>query len=446
MTKDEDGYNRVCPTNGGIMKVLFVSEYYPPLAKGGGEHSCKLLAKALQEEGVDVVVLTSRGKGLPSSSEEDGVLVLRQLSTGKNPGSFFSNIHREMLFGPMAKKTIRNVVAKHRPDVVHYFNTTSILGRPDLDIPQVMHVNSPVLFCPKGTLMFEDRHACHECCTYQVFSDCFGLSTEVGKMRIAPWMRNNPLLKRWLHRSFRRRIAIAHTFDLYMATSGFMRGRLHKEGIAKGKTIIIPNIIETGRFDTAKAHRGSRNSSQISSLHKTHRFLYLGLLSRNKGVMVLLESLRRLPKEIGNQYHCSIYGAGPIKEEAAAFIRQHKLHATMHAAVPKDRVPALMASHDTVVFPSLIPEGFGRVPIEAMAAGCAVIASDAGALPELVRDGKDGLVVRSGAPEDLKTALRRLIIDKKLHAHLVAGGKKQAHAYRAGPIAREVREAYQALV
>jgi glycosyltransferase involved in cell wall biosynthesis len=77
-------------------------------------------------------------------------------------------------------------------------------------------------------------------------------------------------------------------------------------------------------------------------------------------------------------------------------------------------VPAVMSALDVLVLASTSPEPFGRVLIEAMAAGKPVVATGAGAVPEIIQDGEQGLIVAPGDPGALAEAVIRLLSDPGL--------------------------------
>lgn len=107
--------------------------------------------------------------------------------------------------------------------------------------------------------------------------------------------------------------------------------------------------------------------------------------------------------------------------------------------VPVEELPLLYALAEAFVFPSVY-EGFGLPPIEAMACGAPVIASDAGALPEVTGDAV--LRVPSGDARALAGAMRRLCDDRDLRACLSAKGLKQAARFSWRKHAEQVRNVY----
>ena len=83
------------------------------------------------------------------------------------------------------------------------------------------------------------------------------------------------------------------------------------------------------------------------------------------------------------------------------------------------------------VVPSVWPEPFGTVALEAMAAGRPVVASSVGGLAELVEDGVTGIQVPPGNVLALRNALERLLADAPLRARMGAAGREKAAGYSA---------------
>ncbi len=345
------------------MKVLMVSEYFPPYAMGGGEHSAFLLAKNLAKD-IDISVLTSWFPGLKNQETMEGIKVIRKLRTGKDSNSFIGNFGR-LFFERSLKRELPKIM--HEYDIIHCMNITSI---PAVEVKEnvkfIAHVNSPGLFCPKHTLLYKDKEPCERECTRTTYLDCFLNSEEVGKMQNKPHLKYNPLfiyLARKRFESYQKNIG---KFDLYMATSEFMKERLVKIGIDKKKIEVVPNIVE---FKPVKRKK-----------NKIPHILYVGAYLKSKGPQLLIEALRKVNKE----YRCNFYGSGYLKDYLLKKVKEYNLNVQIHDPVPKEKMPEIYASHDLVVVPSLVGEAFNRVVVEAKAAGCEVIASDVGGMRELV--------------------------------------------------------------
>lgn len=109
-------------------------------------------------------------------------------------------------------------------------------------------------------------------------------------------------------------------------------------------------------------------------------------------------------------------------------------------------VAAELAGLDVTVHASTIPEPFGQVVVEAMAAGVPVVATDAGGPAEVVTDGVDGLLYRMGDPVALAQTLRRLADDPEERARLAEAGRQTAARYAPERIAAQVQSVYRAVL
>jgi len=112
----------------------------------------------------------------------------------------------------------------------------------------------------------------------------------------------------------------------------------------------------------------------------------------------------------------------------------------------REDVMAELATMDIAVHASTVPEPFGRVVVEAMATGVAVIASDAGGPAEIITPGVDGLLAAPGDVGALAASLRMLAGDPGLRERLQLGGRRRAQDFTPDRVAGELMDVYQALV
>jgi glycosyltransferase involved in cell wall biosynthesis len=105
-------------------------------------------------------------------------------------------------------------------------------------------------------------------------------------------------------------------------------------------------------------------------------------------------------------------------------------------------VPAVLALLDVVVHASIAPEPFGRVIVEAMAMGKAVVASDAGGPREIIDEGRTGLLVPPGDHERLAGAVIALLKDRGLAGRLGEAGCRAASRFSPEEHARRIQDVY----
>jgi glycosyltransferase involved in cell wall biosynthesis len=375
------------------MKVLMISEYYPPFSKGGGELSAHALAKELAASGVSMHVLTSHFPGLDKEEVQEKVHVHRYLKTGQSPSSMMGNIERALHF---EKSLLRQEKFLSGFDIIHCMNTTSMPAvrlKKKIDRHFILHVNGPTLFCPKATLMYKDREICKVQCNTYNFIDCWMNSNALGKVELDLAKKLNPLVILFARIRYLRYRGILSKFDHYFPISTFMEDRLRFEKIPPEKIDIIYNLMDFSRFSGSKATK-----------NREKRILYIGEYTRPKGAHILLEALKGL-----GGCNASFYGKGVLKEQLRKNALEWKLNATINDAIPYGEIPKVLNDHDIVVIPSLVGEAFGRAALEACASGKTVVASDIGGIKDIVEEGVTGYTFPPGNVSRLNRLLKKAI-------------------------------------
>lgn len=110
----------------------------------------------------------------------------------------------------------------------------------------------------------------------------------------------------------------------------------------------------------------------------------------------------------------------------------------------RSNVPDFLSLFDIFVLPSL-NEGMGRVLVEAMAAGKPIVASNVGGIPDLVRDGQNGLLVEPGDVNGLCIAARKLLIDAKIRDEMGMKGRTMAQNFSVEKMVERINALYTSL-
>jgi glycosyltransferase involved in cell wall biosynthesis len=196
----------------------------------------------------------------------------------------------------------------------------------------------------------------------------------------------------------------------------------------KNVPIIYPGIDQSEFY-----RRPLSEIQEIKSLYGIHGkyILFVGNIEPRKNLKNLLLAYEQLPAEVRKEYSLLLVGArGWLDDEIFMIIKRLRTSGN-HIQQPLEYVkdedrPAIYSGASLFVYPSLY-EGFGIPPVEAMACGVPVIASDNSSLPEAV--GSAAELVSAESVPDLADAIQRILKDPRRQAKMVADGFKQADKF-----------------
>ena len=230
-----------------------------------------------------------------------------------------------------------------------------------------------------------------------------------------------PLLEKELKRTPGK---YANQFNIEVVYNGFDRECLNTDILAKWKKSdtsrinspdMGPVFPESGGFP-AEMRTGIKNVPP----HNTDSFniVMAGGISAVKNYGEAIPGVKKLLDD-GFPVTLDIYGSGPDIEirKLVKQIADYNLQDHIKIRGYHKNMTEMYQEADLLLVTSKM-ETFGRVAVEAMLAGCPVLCSDAGALPEIIRDGDTGLLYRSGDPENLFSQLKKLVSDAKLREQL----------------------------
>lgn len=168
--------------------------------------------------------------------------------------------------------------------------------------------------------------------------------------------------------------------------------------------------------------------------------LFVGRLVVEKNLPLLLDALARI--EPARRPLFLLAGGGPLEAELRARSSALGLDGDLRLLGERSDSRQLMTAADFLVLPSR-EEGLSNVLLEAMDAGCATLASDVGGNPEIVADGRTGLLFRSGDAAQLTERMQWLSSDATLRARLAAAASEQVRTqYRVDALVRRTEAVY----
>lgn len=212
--------------------------------------------------------------------------------------------------------------------------------------------------------------------------------------------------------------------DRFVAISDAIRRVLEDYGVPPKKISVVRSATDGSRFQSSD--RSSIRQSWLKKLNLLSDTVLIGnasALTAQKGYEVLIASLPKI-KDAGLPFHCIIAGDGKLREslESQVHTLGLKSHVTFLGFI--EDVDSLLLGLDILCVPSN-NEGLGTIILDGILAGCAIVATAVGGIPEIVHHGRTGLISPKGDVMAFSRNLATAIGSEGLRASLVRGG--QAH-------------------
>ena len=387
------------------MKIAFVIEYFRPMGAGGSGWSTYYLAKDLAANNQEVVVLTPN-YGAKKTEFDDGIRILRfpfylkLKNFNQLPGNFALTNPFWILW------TVINLfllIRKENPDVIHvqgkYSVPPAVIANLFVKKPLVATIRDYQLICNYGFCLYRGNKACN---IFEYFShDLTYYLKNYLKFPNPLVIFLNVLYALW------GRIARNLMKIFGMNVNIVVLSQKQKEiFLANGfkKVTVIGNS-----FSFAKV---------LPKIKKQNALLFAGRLTLGKGVGLLIKTLPKLMKSFPN-YKFYFVGDGPLINDLTRLKRANKnIYIQILGQINHGSLLKLMSKVKLVLVPSLWPEPFGRVALEAISQGTPVVASNKGGLPEIIKDGRYGLIINPTKENLIKGVKRGLKENKKLQNNI----------------------------
>lgn len=259
---------------------------------------------------------------------------------------------------------------------------------------------------------------------------------------LKPWF-----LWRWLHWAVFSRVFTQ--VDQFLAIGSANREFYRSYGVAEDRISLVPYVTDNRHFQAAcqAAVAGRETFRQSLGIKKGRSvLLFIGRLSWEKNLTVLIEAVRLLQQELPLESRpiLLIGGEGPLSKEIRAQAAERAGDDIRFLGfVPQSRLPALFDVSDALVLPSRI-EPWGVVVNEAMNAGLPLILSDrVGSGDDLLRHGENGMVFETMSPRSLADAIRRVTGDPAFAAQAGQASLRRVNGWSTKLNVEGLREAMQ---
>jgi glycosyltransferase involved in cell wall biosynthesis len=395
-----------------------LAQFYAPIV-GGEERMTKSLSGELVARGHDVAVATLRHPGMAAYEERDGVRVHRLGGLShRAAGRLYSESgrrHAPPLPDPETTLQLRRVLARERPDVVHGHNWLSIAYLPLARRgarAYVLSLHDYSLVCANKRMM-----RMGEPCSGPGPLKCVRCAAHQYGRAAGPAVA---LATRWAAGAQQRAV------DLFLPVSREVAAR---SGLARAgvEYELVPNFV------SATVAPEPFDASVLERLPAEPFLLYVGDLAPDKGIGVLLDARARMPRPAP----LVVIGRAGEGEELEPRDGVVNLGMLPHGAVLQAWRRAAIG-----VIPSITPDAFPTVALEAMTAGVPLVASRVGGLVEQVVEGETGVLVPAGDAPALAAALQRLMDDPALRERLGASGRERVPMFTAAAVVPRYEAAY----
>lgn len=409
------------------MKILFISNLYPPNAVGGYERLCFDMAEALAAKNHGISVLTScyggRSEHYPGQHVDRSLQLLADATdiykayTASEDQKDAVNAHNAAV--------LERKLAEVRPDILFVWNLF-FLDRSFLQVIQAAGCRSVFLLTDNWLILFLRPGSWYR----YYHGDVLSSRSRTAAIRAGLG---------WLQARIRRKNLPVHGEAIF--PSRFMQALYGGAGFRFRRTALIPHGVrlmqhENGEFRdrTAMVEKGWMH------------LLFAGRIVEMKGVHTILEALpeviRELPK---TRIRLTVLGEARDKQyvkKIEAMIQRLHLDGKIafQPPVQESDLFGVFQAHDIFLFPSLY-EPFSLTLIHALASGIPVVASDVGGNKEIVLPGRTGLLFSRGNPRSLALAVLDLAGKPNLRRAVSVEARKTAQEFTFQRMVQQV-EAY----
>lgn len=340
--------------------------------------------------------------------EKHGHTVIMYTKSNDELKSFWGRVKYlfSFLYSKRAYKEVRKLISAHKIEIVHVHNTFPLITASvykaayDAGVPVVQTLHNFRLICP-GALYLRKGHVCEECNQKGLWNavryNCYRNSRLQTAMAV-------------LIQKYNRKKGLYDKVTAYIALTEFNKRKFETVfPWCRKKIYVKPNFIE----ETFKSEK------DIIQTNSSDEYIYVGRLSIEKGIYVLLKAFKEMP----SKKLCMI-GTGPLKEDVDAYIKRYNMNnIRILGFLPHDEVIKRISCARALIMPSVWYEGFPMTIVEAFFCGTPVIGSRLGNIQELLCMNENGLLFDAGSADDLAEKIGYLEAAKESYQMLRIGAR-----------------------
>ena len=410
------------------MKICLVSDRLPGFHQpwSGAELICWRLSQLLRETGQDVFLLTTGFTEKRKSPE--------WISTAELPLQKAGPLLTLLVFNPLATLNCYQILKRKKPDIVHLHAVglflPALIAAKALQIPTVMTVLDHLIFCPYLSLRKPDGSICTAYHGIQC-SDC-GRPTRNPLRILARKIRG--CWRSVIYDYFVRRL------DGIIVLSKTSKLRLERSGVPGDRIRVIYH------YQVDSHVSGGERLTPVSRARKS--ILFVGWSNELRGLHVVVRAMQDVIKAVPGSTLTAV-GAEEDRHYATwirAMVNDMNLqdHVNLLGPKPNEEVIRLILESDLVVVPLQWTNEFGpMILVEAMSLAKPVVASNIGAIPELIQDGFNGFLAVPDSPGQFAEKMVWLLKNPELAKTMGEQAQKSVQRLYQNDPTKEILDLYR---
>lgn len=358
------------------MKILLIHNYYR--YRGGEETYFESLIKLLKKNRHQVITYVKDNRKIKSINNK-------------------LNITKNLFYAKKIEQELTYLIQTHKPDIAQFQNIFPLITPiaykvcKTFNVSIIQRISNYRYLCPKGVL-FRDDKICEECVMKKfkypaIVHGCYD---------------NSRLASLFFASSFYYHKEILKSFDLvdyFIFPTEFVRGYYLKyAALNKSRTLVIPTFTNINTLKPPK-------NFQVKD---KDYFLYVGRLSKEKGIIELLKVFKTLPN-----VKLVVIGDGPLKNKVQQYSKYKSI--ILKGFQPRNVILKYIKQAKAVIIPSLWYDVMPNVLIESISQNTPVLVPKSGVFPELVKKNQ-GFFYEQNNFNNLKSIIQRINNFKKVNS------------------------------
>jgi glycosyltransferase involved in cell wall biosynthesis len=368
------------------MKILITNKYFYP--KGGADHSMFRNAGLLESKGHEIAFFSMHHpQNVPTPYEK--YFVSNVDYHARHSLAEAVKLARNIVFNNEANRKFEELVTAFRPDLIqshsiyHQISPSIYAVANKHKVPIVQFLHDYKVTCPAYLLLTHNRICNDNCKNNRYFWCALNRCTE------------NSFIKSLINtvEMYAHNVLFNYygMVDLYISPSRFMTEKVLSMGFNPRSILTLPHFVETKGIIPSYSW-------------KNRTIVYLGRLSREKGIQTLITAVKGLDVRL------KVIGSGPVQNDLAHYVTANSMtNVTFIPHLNHDELFSQVRDCMFTVIPSEWYENCPNSVIESFLCGKPVIGAKIGGIPEMVIDNKTGLTFESGNPDNLREKIVALL-------------------------------------